>query len=121
MVPFAAPVPEQFLALNQAAEADFLFAALCRLHEGKGDVDVDVVASNRRVGVAGPARTAEAAAKAASAAEEAVKDVADVAKVKAAKTGSSCSAAIVRVYPCMTKLVVTRHVFPNRTKRHKPR
>ena len=94
-------------ALNQAGEVDLLLAALGRLHEGERDVDVNVVAADRRVGVAGSARAAKTA-KAAAAAEKAVEDIADVAKVKAEAACTASAAAIARVDARMAKLVIAR-------------
>ena len=95
------------LTLNQAGEVDLLLATLGRLHEGERDVDVNVVAADRRVRVAGSARAAKTA-KAAAAAKKAVEDIADVAKVKAEAACTASAAAIARIDACVAKLVIAR-------------
>ena len=97
--------------LNQTAEADFLLAALCSLHKGKCNIDIDIVSSNWCIGVSGSAGTAEASKAAATAAKEAVENISDISKVESACTEATAACAIVRVNTGMAKLVVARTLF----------
>lgn len=93
------------LALLQPLDGNFFGAAVGSLHKGQVQIDVDIVAANRRIGISGTGGAAEAAE--ATAAKEGVKNISHVKAAHAAKTaGSRAASPVGRVNARVAELIV---------------
>ena len=96
--------------LLQPLDGNLLGTAMGRLHKGQVQIDIDIVAPDGCVRIAGTGGSAESA-ESASAAEEGIKNIAYIKAAHAAHaakaTGAGAGArSIGRIYSRMTELVV---------------